>query len=144
MTGKSSRRTQLIVLLLVVLAGLGAVFGPGLVARRRAREFTPVMEAFVAAAVAGDSVALERLTVRPGPVRWAMAMRQSDPGLFPLAARGLRPSVLGPDTGLVRVFFRFRRNFEVTGCRFPYEGIFSAFRRAPAGWRLVQAGLGPC
>ena len=145
MTSAVARRIRIGVLSLLALVATGALAGPALAARYRARRFTPVMRAYVAAAVAGDSVALVRLSATAQPVRFALRARRTEPGLFALAAEGFGPTVLGrADSGLVRVHFRFRRPYTSNGCRYPFDGIYAAFRRARGAWRLVQAGIGPC
>ena len=85
------------------------------------------------------------MSIRENPVHWALTVRRTDPDLFPLAARGLTPELLSrTDTGQVRFLFHFAKPFETHGCHFTFDGIYAAFHRTPAGWRLVQAGIGPC
>lgn len=138
-------KTRIAALVALLVIGLAVLLGPNAWARYRAREFTPVMREYVLAGTKGDSAALARVSIRPSPVRWALSVRQSEPELFPLAAAGLRPEMLRrADTGQVRLLFRFKHPFMSHGCKFPFDGIYTAFRQTPQGWRLVQAGLGPC
>ncbi|MBA2627229.1 MAG: hypothetical protein H0U85_04400 [Gemmatimonadales bacterium] len=137
-------RIRVAVLLLIALIAAAALTAPALVARYRAREFSPVMHAYVEAGVAGDSMALERVSVTQHPVLWALSMHRRDPALFQLAALGLRPVMLDTANGMTRVQFRFRHSYVAPNCASPFDGIYAAFRRVPKGWLLVQAGIGPC
>ncbi len=140
-----NRRVRIAVLLLVAVLALAALMGPRLVQRYHARAFTPVMQRYIAAAVAGDSAALETLSAGHEPVRWALGMRRREPALLELAARGMQPEMLGSmGSGLERLRFRFRHPFAAPGCAYPYDGIYAAFRTSGGSWRLVQAGIGPC
>ena len=141
----ASTRVRVVALLLVAVLALGALLGPGLLQRYRARELTPVMRRYVTAAVAGDSTALEAVSATEGPVRWALQQHREHPALLELASGRLAPTVLGRmGSGAVRVHFGFAHHLVVPGCAFPYDGIYAAFRKTSTGWRLIQAGIGPC
>jgi hypothetical protein len=131
------------VIVLLLAAGLwGAV---RVVPRWQARQFTPVMSAYLRAAAAGDSAALARVTTSSVPVRWGLLVHREAPAFIDEASQRARPewvSIRG-DTAIVS--FRTRPVSDPQ-CMFrPLDNVQGRFLRgADSIWRLLSVAVPEC
>jgi hypothetical protein len=82
------------IIVLLLIAGLWGTVR--VLPRWQARQFTPIMSAYLRAAAAGDSLALTRLTTSSVPVRWGLLVRREAPAFLDEAAQRARPEWVGP------------------------------------------------
>jgi hypothetical protein len=119
------RLTAVALLALITTAGCDAYRAS------RYREFTTLAETFVRAAMRADTLAMRRMAIEPTPAEWLKEMRENDPEYVAAAARGLRPSSVGTEDGLVLVRFEFP-------CRGRTDALAVVFVRTGRGWMIKQ------
>lgn len=79
------------------------------------RDAAPVIDRFLAAAAAGDSLTIRQLTIGDDPASKVAAMRQVEPALLPAVSskRRLRSSVVKGDSAYVAYRFHLGGRTEI-------------------------------
>ena len=131
------------VILLLLVGGLwGAV---RVVPRWQARQFTPVMSAYLQAAATGDSAGLARVTTSSAPVRWGLVVHRQVPAFLDEAVRRARPEWVGYRRDTAIVSFRTRPVPDPTCSVRPLDNLQGRFLRGTDGvWRLLSISVPIC
>jgi hypothetical protein len=111
----------------------------------RARELTPVMEAYMQSAASGDSLALGSLSVDAQPAAWGMRIHRGAPAFAAEASHQLRPWFVRQYGDSAVAGFRLRRELPDPQCEFrPLRQVQARFIREQEAWRLVRVGTDIC
>jgi hypothetical protein len=132
-----------VVIGLLLVAGLwGAV---RVVPKWQARQFTPVMSAYLRAAAAGDSVALTRVTTSSVPVRWGLLVHRKAPAFLAEAAQRARPEWVSAHGDTAIVSFRTRPVPDPQCIFRPLDNVQGKFLRGTDSiWRLLSVAVPIC
>jgi hypothetical protein len=103
------------------------------------------MDAYLRAAAANDSNALEALTTSSSPVHWALTLQREVPEFIAAARRAYPEWVFRQQDTLV-VSFRLARAIPDPTCIFrPLDDLQAKFIRGTDGkWRIIRATVDNC